>query len=50
VYVRPRMDDYARISWQVVEALETISPVVEKVSIDEAYLDVAGLERLVGPP
>jgi hypothetical protein len=30
--------------------LETISPLVEKVYIDEAYLDVTGLERLMGPP
>jgi len=50
VYVRPRMDDYARVSRQVMQALETISPVVEKVSIDEAYLDVSGMESLVGPP
>jgi DNA polymerase-4 len=50
VYVRPRMEDYARVSRQVMEALETISPVVEKVSIDEAYLDVSGMEQLVGPP
>jgi DNA polymerase-4 len=44
------MEDYARVSRQVMVALEAISPVVEKVSIDEAYLDVTGLERLVGPP
>jgi DNA polymerase-4 len=50
VYVRPRMDDYARVSRQVMAALEGISPVVEKVSIDEAYLDVSGLQLLVGPP
>jgi len=50
VYVRPRMEDYARVSRQVMSALETVSPVVEKVSIDEAFLDVSGLERLVGPP
>jgi DNA polymerase-4 len=50
VYVRPRMDHYARVSRQVMAALATISPVVEKVSIDEAYLDVSGLERLMGPP
>jgi len=50
VYVRPHMDDYARVSRQVMEVLQTISPVVEKVSIDEAYLDVSGLERLVGLP
>ena len=50
VYVRPHMDDYSRVSRQVMEALEGISPVVEKVSIDEAYLDVSGMESLVGPP
>jgi len=50
VYVRPRMADYARVSRQVMSVLETISPLVEKVSIDEAYLDVFGLEQLVGPP
>jgi len=50
VYLRPRMADYARVSRQVLAVLETISPVVEKVSIDEAYLDVSGLEGLVGPP
>jgi DNA polymerase-4 len=50
VYVRPRMPDYARVSRQVMAVLGTISPVVEKVSIDEAFLDVSGLERLIGPP
>lgn len=50
VYVRPNMPRYARVSRQVMGVLETISPVVEKVSIDEAYLDISGLERLVGPP
>jgi DNA polymerase-4 len=50
VYVRPRMDDYARVSRQVMAVLDGISPVVEQVSIDEAYLDVSGLELLVGPP
>jgi DNA polymerase-4 len=50
IYVRPSMNRYARVSWQIMEVLETISPLVEKVSIDEAYLDVTGLERLMGPP
>jgi DNA polymerase-4 len=50
VYVRPRMEDYARVSRQVMGVLETISPVVEKVSIDEAYLDVSSMESLFGPP
>jgi DNA polymerase-4 len=50
VYVRPDMDRYARVSRRIIAVLGTISPLVEKVSIDEAYLDVTGLERLVGPP
>ena len=50
VYVRPRMDRYAHISRRIMAVLATISPVVEKVSIDEAYVDISGLERLVGPP
>jgi integrase len=50
VYVRPSMVRYARVSRQIMGVLETISPLVEKVSIDEAFLDVSGLERLVGPP
>jgi DNA polymerase-4 len=42
------MDDYARVSRQVMRVLETLSPVVEPVSIDEAYLDVTGIEGLMG--
>ena len=50
VYVRPSMARYAKVSQQVMGVLETVSPVVERVSIDEAYLDVSGLTSLVGPP
>ena len=50
VYVRPDIKRYARVSRQIMGRLETISPVVEKVSIDEAYLDVSGLDRLMGGP
>lgn len=50
VYVRPRIDYYAAVSREILAALETISPVVESASIDEAYLDVSGLDALFGPP
>jgi DNA polymerase-4 len=50
VYVRPRMARYAQVSEQVMAVLATISPLLERVSIDEAYLDVSGLAALVGPP
>ena len=50
VYLRPDLENYRRISRQVFQVLETMTPVVEAASIDEAYLDVSGLEKLVGPP
>ncbi len=50
VYLRPDMKRYAEVSRQVMQALDEISPVVEPVSIDEAYVDVSGMERLIGPP
>lgn len=50
VYARPDMARYAEVSRQIMGVLGTLSPVVEPVSIDEAYLDCSGLEGLMGPP
>jgi len=50
IYVRPDMHRYVSASAQVMEILATISPVVEPVSVDEAFLDITGLERLFGSP
>jgi DNA polymerase IV len=41
---------YGEWSDRVVNILAKFSPIVEMVSIDEAYLDLAGTERLHGPP
>ncbi|HYL69277.1 MAG TPA: DNA polymerase IV, partial [Candidatus Limnocylindria bacterium] len=41
---------YERWSDRVAEILEKYSPTVEMASIDEAYLDLSGTERLHGPP
>ncbi len=41
---------YAAVSRQVMEILRRFTPAVEPVSIDEAFLDVAGTERLHGSP
>jgi DNA polymerase IV len=41
---------YGQWSDRVANVLAKFSPVVEMVSIDEAYLDLAGTERLHGPP
>jgi len=41
---------YSAVSRQVMEVLRRFTPVVEQVSIDEAFLDVAGSEALHGTP
>jgi len=50
VFLRPDMAKYAQVSREIFEILATLTPVVEPVSIDEAYLDLTGLQRLFGPP
>jgi DNA polymerase-4 len=50
VFLRPDMEKYRRASAEIFAVLASITPLVEKASIDEAYLDVSGLEKLIGPP
>ncbi len=50
VFLEGRHDLYAEWSDRVAAILAQFSPVVEMASIDEAYLDLTGTERLHGPP
>ena len=50
IFVRPRMEAYGHESQAVMRILESFSPMVEQVSIDEAFLDMTGTERLFGTP
>jgi len=50
VVVSPRMSAYSAASKTVFEVFRSITPVVEGLSIDEAFLDVGGLHRIDGPP
>lgn len=47
--ISPRHGKYGDYSRAVMDILNQITPVVEQVSIDEAYLDVTGCEALWGP-
>jgi DNA polymerase IV len=46
--VPPRIARYKQVSENVMEIVRSFSPLVEQVSIDEAYLDATGCERLFG--
>ena len=50
VVVPPRMNAYTRASDAVFEVFRDCTPVVEAVSVDEAFLDVGGLRRVSGTP
>lgn len=50
VVVPPRMTAYARASDAVFAVFRDTTPLVEPLSVDEAFLDVAGLRRTAGEP
>jgi DNA polymerase-4 len=50
VFVPPRMSAYTEASKAVFEVFERTTPLVEALSIDEAFLDVRGFRRLAGTP
>jgi DNA polymerase-4 len=50
IVVRPRMEAYSEASKAVFRVFEDATPLVEGLSIDEAFLDVRGMERSVGSP
>src|SRR6266511_5309350 len=50
VGVEPRMSAYAAASKAVLEVFNQTTPLVEGLSIDEAFLDVGGLRRISGTP
>jgi len=50
VVVPPRFQAYVEASRAVFEVFADTTPLVEGLSIDEAFLDVRGLERISGPP
>ncbi len=50
VVVSPRMSAYSEASKAVYRVFDDLSPLVEGLSIDEAFLDVRGMRRLAGSP
>jgi len=50
IFVPGRMERYAEISRAIRKIFESFTPIVEPLSLDEAFLDLTGTERLLGTP
>jgi DNA polymerase-4 len=48
VVIRPNMEKYVAVGRQIREMMRALTPLVEPLSIDEAFLDLSGTERLHG--
>ncbi|WP_029664032.1 DNA polymerase IV [Cellulomonas sp. KRMCY2] len=49
-FVRGHFGEYQRLADAVMAVLADVTPLVERISIDEAFLDVSGATHLFGPP
>jgi DNA polymerase-4 len=50
IFVGGHFDDYQRLGDAAINVLNDFTPLVERISIDEAFADVAGCTHLFGPP
>jgi DNA polymerase IV len=48
IFIRPRIDHYAAVSQQLRQIFEEFTPLIEPLSLDEAFLDVTNCETLLG--
>ena len=48
IFVKPQIEKYSAVSKQIREIFNRFTPVFEPLALDEAFLDVAGSQRLFG--
>jgi nucleotidyltransferase/DNA polymerase involved in DNA repair len=49
IFVQPQMGLYEKVSQQIFDLFRKFTPQVEPISVDEAFLDMTGTEKLFGP-
>ena len=50
IFVHGNMKRYSELSYQIMNIFRDFSPDVQQISIDEAFIDLTGTEKLFGPP
>lgn len=50
IFMPVRMARYREVSKQIMNLLEGFSPLIQQISIDEAYMDISGEDKLLGSP
>ena len=50
IFLRGNMERYREKSREVMEVFANFSPDIQQLSVDEAFIDITGTERLFGPP
>ncbi|NVM25918.1 MAG: DNA polymerase IV [Desulfobacterales bacterium] len=50
IFLPVRMERYKEVSKKIMDIVKDFTPLVEPVSVDEAYLDITGSENLLGSP
>lgn len=50
IYLTPSMNKYIAVSKQLMEILSSFTPLIEPLSVDEAFMDMSGTQKLFGTP
>jgi len=50
IFLPVRMERYQEVSRGIMKLFEAFTPKIQQISVDEAFLDMTGTERLFGPP